>query len=430
MTINATLGEYGARQLEFQGGQTPLRGLEIWNVESDTPVVRNETLKDGELPSWLEQSGDFALPKDITTAKVIGSLRLLYQCWVSGAAFSGSNEMHLSQDNWKSILKKLDLPLSYTFDLANRKHVPTRIILGDKKSNHKISMVCQSPPLAESFMTLALTFDPATRSTRGFYGFQMRQNRSTPGLELLSMIQHESDQVEDPMLILALCYGVWINTIQREHGNISLQLRKVQEQTGLMGDYLRQHQIVESTINFDSVHRNLVLQHAYLTNGIADFVLSLGPATMNAINTIEEYFDENQTAGYKYDCAEIKQYVEHMQVRTSTEMQHRQRMLDRITMYLQVLYNLMQQEIARETKRDSSALKSISLLTMIFLPATAIATIISPFVNNSAQDNIVMNFRLFWAIAGPITLCVVLLWFLWAGRTQIKKTFRDMKKTK
>jgi hypothetical protein len=33
----------------------------------------------------------------------------------------------------------------------------------------------------------------------------------------------------------------------------------------------------------------------------------------------------------------------------------------------------MQQEVARETKRDSSAMKSIGLLTMVFLPATAIA---------------------------------------------------------
>jgi hypothetical protein len=104
-----------------------------------------------------------------------------------------------------------------------------------------------------------------------------------------------------------------------------------------MSNYLRQQKIVEDTINFDGVHRTLVLQHAYLTNGTSDFVLSLGPATMNAINRIEEYFDKNQTAGYKYDCAEIKQYVEHMQVRASTEMQHRQRMLDRITMYLQVV---------------------------------------------------------------------------------------------
>jgi hypothetical protein len=42
-----------------------------------------------------------------------------------------------------------------------------------------------------------------------------------------------------------------------------------------------------------------------------------------------------------------------------------------------LLYNLMQQHIARETKRDSSAMKSISLLTMVFLPATAIAVSLS-----------------------------------------------------
>lgn len=44
-----------------------------------------------------------------------------------------------------------------------------------------------------------------------------------------------------------------------------------------------------------------------------------------------------------------------------------------------LLYNLMQQHIARETKRDSSAMKSISLLTMVFLPATAIAVGLSHF---------------------------------------------------
>lgn len=37
------------------------------------------------------------------------------------------------------------------------------------------------------------------------------------------------------------------------------------------------------------------------------------------------------------------------------------------------LYSLMQRQVARETKKDSSAMKSISLLTMVFLPATAIA---------------------------------------------------------
>ena len=33
MTINATLGEYGAQQLGANGRKARLNGLEIWNVE-------------------------------------------------------------------------------------------------------------------------------------------------------------------------------------------------------------------------------------------------------------------------------------------------------------------------------------------------------------------------------------------------------------
>lgn len=287
---------------------------------------------------------------------MIGSLRLLCQCWSPDSDVPGPNEVKLTQLNWQSVVEKLNLPLSYTFDLVNGKDIPIRTVLRNKDSRHRISRlpivlqylerdaeirilgsICQSAPLEDSFMTLALTFDPANRCTTGFYGFNIRPNYNTPGLELLDRIQQESDQIEDPMLIPALFYGTWIDAIQLEHSSISLELRKVQEQTGLMSDYLRQHRIVEDVMNFDSVHRTLVLQHAYLTNGSSEFVRRLGPATMNAVDRIEEYYENHQSIGYKYDSTEVREYVEHMQVRASTEMQHRQRMLDRISMYLQVV---------------------------------------------------------------------------------------------
>lgn len=197
-------------------------------------------------------------------------------------------------------------------------------------------LICQSPPLAYSFITLALTFDPANQCTTGFYGFNTRETFTTPGLQLLSKIRQESNQIEDPMLMPALLYGTLIDNIHRQHNNVSHELREVQKQTGLMGDYLRQNKVDQDVMNFDSVHRALVLQHAYLTNGSSEFVHRLGPATMNAIDRIEE-FCKNQTVGYNYDCTEVKQYVEHMQIRALTEMQHRQRMLDRISIYLQVV---------------------------------------------------------------------------------------------
>jgi hypothetical protein len=43
MSINATLGEYGARQLKFTDGPAPLCGLEIWNVEVSLSIVNNNS---------------------------------------------------------------------------------------------------------------------------------------------------------------------------------------------------------------------------------------------------------------------------------------------------------------------------------------------------------------------------------------------------
>ena len=76
-----------------------------------------------------------------------------------------------------------------------------------------------------------------------------------------------------------------------------------------------------------------------------------------------------------YTAFYVSQFVALTTARANAELQTRARILSRIDMYLSVLYNLMQQQIARDTKRDSSSLKSIALLTMVFLPATAIATI-------------------------------------------------------
>lgn len=215
-------------------------------------------------------------------------------------------------------------------------------------------------------MTIALTFDPAAQCTTGFYGFNMNPNYDTTGVELLVKIQQESDQIEDPLLIPVLFYGTWIDAIQREHGTIGRELRKVQEQTGLMSDYLRQHKIVEDVMNFDSVHRTLVLQHAYLTNGSSDFVRRLGPATMIAIDRVEAYYENQQPPGYKYDCTEVKQYMEHMQVRALTEMQHRQRMLDRISMYLQVVsWRPLKRLLTKLTTSTWPSCTNVKIITVI-----------------------------------------------------------------
>ncbi|OCL11792.1 hypothetical protein AOQ84DRAFT_361208 [Glonium stellatum] len=87
-------------------------------------------------------------------------------------------------------------------------------------------------------------------------------------------------------------------------------------------------------------------------------------------------------------------------------------LLSRLDIQLQVLYDLMHSRIGDETLRDSSAMKSIPVLIIVFLPSTALASIfsMSSFFGQSPDGaHIVVSGELwiFWAIATPITLPVL-----------------------
>ena len=96
------------------------------------------------------------------------------------------------------------------------------------------------------------------------------------------------------------------------------------------------------------------------------------------------------------------------------------------------LYNLISRRIADEakrdtevmkaiaeaTKRDSLEMKGIALLTMTFLPATALASIfsMSSFFTLSTDDNRIIlspQFWIYWAITIPITLTILFGWAAW-----------------
>jgi hypothetical protein len=104
-------------------------------------------------------------------------------------------------------------------------------------------------------------------------------------------------------------------------------------------------------------------------------------------------------------------------------------MLSRVDMQLQVLYNLMQSRIGDETLRDSSAMKGIALLTMTFLPSTALATIfsMSAFFSQTPDNTHVIvssEFWIFWALAGPITILVLISYFTWVQWAEIRRWWR------
>ncbi|KAH7357139.1 hypothetical protein BKA65DRAFT_221606 [Rhexocercosporidium sp. MPI-PUGE-AT-0058] len=92
---------------------------------------------------------------------------------------------------------------------------------------------------------------------------------------------------------------------------------------------------------------------------------------------------------------------------------------------IQTLYNLLAQRdnklnytIAEASRRDSTAMKTIAIVTMMFLPGAYIATLFSMNMFNwhaAAGEHILSNnFWVYWAVTLPITALVLLIWAAWS----------------
>ncbi|XEV07197.1 hypothetical protein FSHL1_012484 [Fusarium sambucinum] len=87
-----------------------------------------------------------------------------------------------------------------------------------------------------------------------------------------------------------------------------------------------------------------------------------------------------------------------------------------------VLFNLitqhdsyLQARLARESLRDSKAMKTLSILTILFLPGAFIATVFSTemFDFNSKDQQV----RIYFAITIPLTAVLMICWVLWLKNT-------------
>ncbi|KAF1815705.1 hypothetical protein P152DRAFT_455421 [Eremomyces bilateralis CBS 781.70] len=77
--------------------------------------------------------------------------------------------------------------------------------------------------------------------------------------------------------------------------------------------------------------------------------------------------------------------------------------------------------IALETKKDSSAMKAIAALTIVFLPGTFVATVFSMNIfdwsgGEGAEPRMSKYIYVYWIVTIPLTLLVMFAWWVWLRR--------------
>ena len=98
-----------------------------------------------------------------------------------------------------------------------------------------------------------------------------------------------------------------------------------------------------------------------------------------------------------------------------------------------------QRRLAHAAKRDSTSMKTLSLLGAIFLPATYLASVFSMtffnFQNQASNNNnsagntsepvVSKDLWIYFAISVPLTLIIVLVWRWWDRRRERRYELED-----
>jgi len=88
-----------------------------------------------------------------------------------------------------------------------------------------------------------------------------------------------------------------------------------------------------------------------------------------------------------------------------------------------------QRKLAHASKRDSAAMKTISLLGAIFFPGAYLASVFSMTFFNFQDDNqgheISGRFWIYWAVTIPLTSVIVGIWWVWERRRERRYEKQD-----
>jgi len=217
-------------------------------------------------------------------------------------------------------------------------------------TDHPLGIVLQSPKLFEAFMTLVLSYDPQSNITCGYLGYittisdRRRSRRSSLLQPLLADLRSAAQHASHPLLLPILGFGLWCEILRNEHTRIDRELKGVARNTDLVREYFYgvEEERMEPTNSKEledrhmTMHQKLAEQHLYLTGQTGTFVEALSDTAVTILRDVEQSIPDRHTTTIEAGRG-LKTYMLHIQERAKAELKHKERLLSRLDMQLQIV---------------------------------------------------------------------------------------------
>ncbi|RSL65617.1 hypothetical protein CEP54_004176 [Fusarium duplospermum] len=417
-------------------------------------------LPDDEFDNFLHRRGAFAPPDNLRHGtKLLSGVRLIVQKNAKNNDTFLSKVISLPCDRYASMVREMRLPY---------RGIETTSVVGpffwcayDQDDDdphlqiiHRKSDVLKKGKTRGWEMLLSYSFK--TGITTGFI-------KGTPSSEVEKTLVHLqacAAEVGHPMLlpIIILSYDLSPENDNKQR-KARHWLRRLENAVSLRNEVEEQEQYFQDgLIDVDGLNRDLVECHGNVMWKRPQAYMALAKEMEKAMENFRYLW--NTTATEDMCEAERKQRKEldklhrsmvarldFYKVKLTGLENYIHTTLERLKVQREALYNIMsqrearlnleiageQRRIAHASKRDSTAMKTLSLMGALFLPGTYLASVFSmTFFNFETDADPVVSIQLwvYFAITVPVTALIVGCWMYLdrRRREQHKKDDADLEK--
>ncbi|KAI0455611.1 hypothetical protein F5B21DRAFT_185686 [Xylaria acuta] len=401
--------------------------LEIFNYSDPSfNTVEDHRLTSDEFENFLERRGAFAPPTLRTGVQLLDGIRLVVQKNAEHNDTFSPNFISLTHEQYKSMVRKL--------------HLPFRAIEGgslvgpafwceydqDEDDRH-LQIIFRKSDVRKKGKTrgweIMLSYSFNTAITTGF----VKGTASSDINEAITHLTSCRSEVGHPMLlpIIILSHDLAAtDTRQREARD---WLRRLENAITMRKEIEEKEEYTDFDV--DGINRDLVECHSQVLwkrpQAYQEIIKEMKSAMYKFKDCVHE---EKNTKKMKALQSSMGSRLEFYRVKLTGQEHYIHTTLERLHIQRQALYNIMtqkesklnlemaaqQRRLAHASKRDSTAMKTLSLLGAIFLPGTFLSSVFSmTFFNFKVADNseVSQELWIYFVITIPLTLAIVGAWW-------------------
>ncbi|KAH7170347.1 hypothetical protein EDB81DRAFT_837221 [Dactylonectria macrodidyma] len=399
--------------------------------------LEEHALPDDEFDNFLHRRGVFAPPDNQRPGtKLLSGVRLIIQKNAKDKDTFMPKVISLPKDTYESMVRTLNLPF---------RAIETTAVVGpffwsshdqDDEDPH-LQIIHRKSDVRKKGRTrgweVMLSHSFSTNITTGFI-------KGTPSSDIEKSLIHLracAAQAGHPMLlpIIILSYDLSPVNDQKQR-DARDWLRRLENAVSLRNEVEEHEQYFQDGLmEVDGLNRDLVECHGHVLWKRPQAYLALAKEMEKAMDSFQSTRDSairshrkeidklHRSMLARIDFYKVKLTGLENYIHTTLERLKVQREAARLN--LQIAGE--QRRIAHASKRDSTAMKTLSLMGALFLPGTYLASVFSmTFFNFEEGANPVVSVQLwiYFAVTVPITAVIVAAW-MWIDKHRAKQAKRD-----